>query len=140
MVVQGSNDRRRVDVPLKRRVGDLRDGMDTCVRAAGASDRDGLSIEERERPFEQFLNRCAGGLALPPDERGAVVRDRQLEGRTNRWSPGISRDDRTRSRLHDRLTPGAKRTRIRFVGWQVHLEQSMKRDGQFGPSTAPVDD
>jgi hypothetical protein len=50
-----------------------------------------FAFEHRQRVFDQPLDRDAFRLTLPSDERGAVVRERQLEMRHLTRPPGASR-------------------------------------------------
>src|SRR5215472_15505802 len=56
----------------------LAERMHTGVGAPGTVQRDLLTAEPGDRRFERLLHRQAIRLALPADETGAVILDRQL--------------------------------------------------------------
>ena len=55
----------------------LAQGMDAGIGAARAGDRDALAGEFFDGRFQRGLHRGAFGLALPADERAAVILDGQ---------------------------------------------------------------
>ena len=76
-------------------MGDLAQRMDAGIGAAGAMDRHGLAAKLRDRGFERLLHRQPLRLALPADEPGAVIFDRQLvAGHGNKVPAGIGQPRR----------------------------------------------
>ena len=80
----------RVGGPVAAEVemGDLAEGVDAGVGAPGALDHHRLAGEGADRLFEGLLHRRAIGLALPADERAAVILDGQLVAWHRRLSRG----------------------------------------------------
>ena len=79
-------------------MGDLAQRMDAGIGAAGAMDRHGLAAKLRDRGFDRLLHRQPLRLALPADEPGAVIFDRQLvAGHGNKVPAGIGQPRRNAS-------------------------------------------
>ena len=62
-------------------MGDLAEGMDAGIGAAGALDRDRLAREGGDRLLDRLLHRAAVLLPLPADKGAAVIFDGQLVAR-----------------------------------------------------------
>jgi hypothetical protein len=67
---------------------DLRHSMYTGIGAAGAMNRYRFAAKLRRCGFERFLHRQPLRLALPADEPGAVIFDRQFVAGHGSWVPG----------------------------------------------------
>ena len=89
MVVQRLADAERFGVARDVEMDDLRQRMDAGIGPAGGEGDDLLAAEFLDCFFQALLDRQAVVLALPADERPAVILQRELE------TPG-----------HDRTVPG----------------------------------
>jgi hypothetical protein len=69
---------RRLGLFRKIEMRHLRERVHAGIGAAGAIDRCALAAEFLDRVFDDLLDRHALALALPADERRAVVLERDL--------------------------------------------------------------
>ena len=126
----------------KIRVGDLALRVNAGVGAPRAADRDGLAAERMKRGLDCFLHGEAIGLALPADERRAVIFDDELIAGHRRFSAAAAfrrarRAPRRKSAAAHRRLAGAlklgdpQRARAAGDGQRV-VEDEARRSGALG--------
>src|SRR6185312_14936136 len=76
---------------------DLRERVHPGIGATGAVHNHALAAEFCDRVFERGLHRYPCGLALPADEAGAVVLDRQLVAGHGSTRPGGTANPRRKA-------------------------------------------
>ena len=86
---------------------DLRQRVDPGIGAAGAVDGDALAAEALDGGFQDFLHRKPVPLALPADQAGAVIFERQLVAGHGRIVPGGMAKPRRNAGGLERGAPGA---------------------------------
>ena len=118
----------------------LTDGMNACIRAAGAMHSDARALESGERLLEQALNGVPFGLPLPTDKARSVVRERELEGSLCHDVGGDAAASDARARLDHGLTSRAKRARLGMVRRHRNSGQGIEGNVQILLSPAAVDD
>src|SRR3984957_8075331 len=88
MLVEGAADGFGVRFPRQVEMRDLRQRVDPGIGAAGAVDGDALAAEALGGGFQDFLHGKPVLLALPADQAGAVIFERQLVAGHGRIVPG----------------------------------------------------
>src|SRR5208282_5731449 len=88
MLVEGAADGLGLGFLRQIEVCYLRQRVDPGIGAAGAVDGDALAAEALNSGFQDFLHRKPVSLALPADQAGAVIFERQLVAGHGRIVPG----------------------------------------------------
>ena len=119
---------------IDRDAGHLRGGVHAGIGAAGGVERMVRADDRGDFVFDDRLDGLRVRLPLPAGVGGAVVGDRQLEGA---WRHCII--SATRTRLDDRNTLLAERTRVGLIGLHVHRQQRVKRHVESLLAAAAID-
>src|SRR5208282_3238370 len=130
MLVEGAADGLGVRFSRQIQMRDLRQRMDPGIGAAGAMHGDALAAEALGGGFQDFLHRKPVSLALPADQAGAVIFERQLVAGHGRIVPGGMAKPRRKAWDSSAARPARCNRTSRSASWPQAI-------ARFPSSTVP---